>query len=670
MHAVGSVEAVVAGQVLAGRFRVEAELGEGGMARVYRVTDLATQRPFALKLLKASIADDREAVARLRREAEVLSTIDNPAVVRIETYGQLPDGRLFLVIELLEGETLGARMRREQRLAPEALSPIVAGVAAGLGAAHRAGVVHRDLKPDNVFLCKAPDGVQVKILDFGISKVYSNEERLTRTGQVLGTPRYMAPEQLSAEPDLDARTDVYALGVILYEALAGTPPFVATTPSDLILAILHGKVTPLRVLRPELPAALESIVARAMTRHRDLRYATPVELAEAWLALVAPTKAAPRAGMATKLAGSGGLGLASVSVEPVRADPTPAPGFRIATFSELEQQPAPAGTTAPLRPVTPPAVAASALPPLGASASGPYPAGASGLASSSGPYPASPHPAAPHPALSSGSFVTDSGPHAASAASSMTSSGAWAEGSVGSMDAVVLPTSGGRWLWVALALLAGALTAGAVLALLGSRDEQSSLEAAPAAVVSTSAGSGPVASSVGSPAADTVPTPTIPANAPTTVAAAPVGDDGLAAAGEVPVGEATPPVPDEGATDRTERTNRVPPRRTTTRPRTPAPTNETNELPPAPFVSTAPDSLADARAALRSGDPRRCLAILDAASLPPSAARLRLEGDCYRESGQGREAVKSYERICELHPSYADLAAIRVEVERLGGQCR
>jgi hypothetical protein len=149
-----------------------------------------------------------------------------------------------------------------------------------------------------------------------------------------------------------------------------------------------------------------------------------------------------------------------------------------------------------------------------------------------------------------------------------------------------------------------------------------------------------------------------------------VGDDGLAAAGEVPVGEATPPVPDEGATDRTERTNRVPPRRTTTRPRTPAPTNETNELPPAPFVSTAPDSLADARAALRSGDPRRCLAILDAASLPPSAARLRLEGDCYRESGQGREAVKSYERICELHPSYADLAAIRVEVERLGGQCR
>jgi serine/threonine protein kinase len=643
MHAVGSVEAVVAGQVLAGRFRVEAELGEGGMARVYRVTDLATQRPFALKLLKASIADDREAVARLRREAEVLSTIDNPAVVRIETYGQLPDGRLFLVIELLEGETLGARMRREQRLSPEALSPIVAGVAAGLGAAHRAGVVHRDLKPDNVFLCRAPDGgVQVKILDFGISKVYSNEERLTRTGQVLGTPRYMAPEQLSAEPDLDARTDVYALGVILYEALAGTPPFVATTPSDLILAILHGKVTPLRVLRPELPAALESIVARAMARHRDLRYANPVELAEAWLALIAPPKAAPRAGMATKLAGSGGLGLASVSVEPVRADPTPAPGFRIATFSELEQQPAPAGATAPLRPVTP--VVAAALPPLGASASGPYPASAAsmpsaGVASSSGPYPASP---------SSGSFATDSGEAGAAA---------WAGGSVASMDAVVLPTSGGRWLWVALALLAGALTAGAVLALLGGGDEpESSLEAAPAAVAATTAAANPVAG------------PSTPAGP--TVAAKPVG---VAAGGadvptEVPVGAAAP---DEPTTDRSisARTNRAAPRRTTTRSRT-APNEPADELPPAPFVSAATDPLADARAALRAGDPRRCLAILDAASLPASAARLRLEGDCYRESGQGREAVKSYERICELHPSYADLDAIRTEVERLGGHCR
>lgn len=633
MHAVGSVEAVVAGQVLAGRFRVESELGEGGMARVYRVTDLATQRPFALKLLKASIADDREAVARLRREAEVLSTIDNPAVVRIETYGQLPDGRLFLVIELLEGETLGSRMRREQRLSPEALSPIVAGVAAGLAAAHRTGVVHRDLKPDNVFLANAPDGVQVKILDFGISKVYSNEERLTRTGQVLGTPRYMAPEQLSAEPDLDGRTDVYALGVILYEALAGTPPFVATTPSDLILAILHGKVTPLRVLRPELPPELESIVARAMTRHRDLRYTTPVELAEAWLALVAPTKVTPRAGMATRLVGSGGLGIASVTAEPVRTDPTPAPGFRIATFSELEQHPAPAGTTAPLRPQTPPAVAASALPPLTASASGPYPA------SASGPYPAAP---------GSGSYAT-SGPHPASA---------WAESGASpevSMDAVVLPTTGARWLWVALALLAGALTAGAVLALLGGREDATSaspVEVAPLAQVRAPSAD---------PSTSALPTSVDAVAAP--LGAEEIGSthaDGAegAEAPSVPEGAAEPPGP-PGRVTEPRRTSR--PRRVETAP---------EEEPPAPFVSMAPDPLADARAALRAGDPRRCLSILDAASLPPSATRLRLEGDCYRESGQGREAVKSYERICELHPSYGELAAIREEVARLGGQCR
>lgn len=630
MHAVGSVEAVVAGQVLAGRFRVESELGEGGMARVYRVTDLATRRPFALKLLKASIADDREAVARLRREAEVLSTIDNPAVVRIETYGQLPDGRLFLVIELLEGETLGSRMRREQRLSPEALSPIVAGVAAGLAAAHRAGVVHRDLKPDNVFLASAPDGVQVKILDFGISKVYSNEERLTRTGQVLGTPRYMAPEQLSAEPDLDARTDVYALGVILYEALAGTPPFVATTPSDLILAILHGKVTPLRVLRPELPPELESIVARAMTRLRDLRYRTPVELAEAWLALVAPTKVAPRAGMATRLVGSGGLGIASVSAEPVRTDPTPAPGFRIATFSELEQHPSPAGTTAPLRP---PAVAASALPPLAASASGPYPA------SASGPYPAAP---------SSGSYAT-SGPQPASA---------WAESGASpevSMDAVVLPTTGARWLWVALALLAGALTAGGVLALLGREDATSAAPVDVAPVAQVHAPSADPSTSV-SPTSVSV-APPIGAEEVGSVQAA-VGAEDAEAATSVPEGAAEPPRPPARATEP----------RTSSRPRRVEAAQQ--ELPPAPFVSMAPDPLADARAALRGGDPRRCLSILDAASLPPSATRLRLEGDCYRESGQGREAVKSYERICELHPSYGELAAVREEVARLGGQCR
>ncbi|HJL39231.1 MAG TPA: serine/threonine-protein kinase, partial [Polyangiaceae bacterium LLY-WYZ-15_(1-7)] len=334
MGARATAEAVENGEILAGRFRVEAELGEGGMARVYRVVDLATQRPYALKLLKADVAESEEAVRRLRREAEVLSALDNPAIVSVETYGKLPDGRLFLVMELLEGETLGERMRRERRLDASDLAPIVAGVAAGLEAAHRAGVIHRDLKPDNIFLAQpsADAPLQVKLLDFGISKVYSNETRLTRTGQVLGTPRYMAPEQLSAEPDLDARVDVYALGVILYEALAGSPPFVAVAPSDLIVAILHGKASPLRSLRPDVAPSIESIVSRAMARARDARFATAKELAEAWLGVAGARSAraaGTRLGMRTDVLGSAGA--------PLAAEDEADAAFRPGTFSELEE---------------------------------------------------------------------------------------------------------------------------------------------------------------------------------------------------------------------------------------------------------------------------------------------------------------------------------------------
>ena len=217
------VEAV--GAVIAGRFRIERSLGEGGMAEVFQAHDMAARHPVAIKLLKKDIANNPEAIERLRREAQVLERLDHPAVVKLETFGKLEDGRLFIAMEMLKGETLGDRMRREGRVDPADLSPVVAGACAGLAAAHDAGIVHRDLKPDNIFLEETDAGMQVKLLDFGISKV-TGSDKLTQTGEVLGTPRYMAPEQLSAERDLDGRTDVYAMGVILYEALAGArrPP--------------------------------------------------------------------------------------------------------------------------------------------------------------------------------------------------------------------------------------------------------------------------------------------------------------------------------------------------------------------------------------------------------------------------------------------------------------
>ena len=324
------------GDIVAGRFRIESELGHGGMARVFRVTDIATSKPFALKLLRAEIANDEEAIARLRREGELLDKLDNPAIVGIETYGKLEDGRLFLVMELLEGVTLGERIRQAKRLDPEELTPIVTGVVAGLHAAHQAGVVHRDLKPDNIFLTRAKTArgmeTQVKILDFGISKAVGFE-RLTRTGQVLGTPRYMAPEQLAADHDLDARVDVYALGVILYEALAGQPPFVAVSPSELIVAILHGKITPLRVYRPDLGDAALTVVGRAMARAREARYGSARELAEAWVDAAVPVQrqkaSGPERGLRTRaLGGAGPSGAVGADAD--------AASLRLGTFSALE----------------------------------------------------------------------------------------------------------------------------------------------------------------------------------------------------------------------------------------------------------------------------------------------------------------------------------------------
>ncbi len=329
---------VTPGTLVGGRFRIEEPLGEGGMAEVFRVTDIATSEPMALKLLKPEVSSQPEAVERVRREGELLRELEHPAVVRVETFGQTDDGRIFIVMELLRGETLGTRMRRDGPIGVQALLPIVTGTCAGLSAAHERGIVHRDLKPDNVFLADtggAKGEVQVKLLDFGIAKV-TGKDRITQTGEVVGTPRYMAPEQLAADRDLDARTDIYALGVILFEALAGKPPFLAMSPTDLIVDILHGKHAPLRSYRPDLAPAVGAVVARAMTRAKEARYASATELAEAFVdavgrerPLATPPPRSARDGVATAFMGS--IGASGVASEPGERD------LRTGTFSELER---------------------------------------------------------------------------------------------------------------------------------------------------------------------------------------------------------------------------------------------------------------------------------------------------------------------------------------------
>jgi eukaryotic-like serine/threonine-protein kinase len=273
------------GQLVGGRFRVEGTVGEGGMAHVYAARDVETGREVALKLLKPGALKSSEIVSRFEREAEALSRLDHPAVVKLVARGFTETGQLYLAMERLEGETLRSRLDRGP-LTLEELAPLVAGAAVGLEAAHAAGILHRDLKPENVFLAKSSrGGEQVKLLDFGISKL-QDLERLTRTGQVIGTPRYMAPEQLEAKRELDERVDVYALGVILYEALAFARPFAAKTPSDLVVSILMGRRTPLEAHRPDLPREVIEVVERAFERDPAARPRTPIELAHEIMALL------------------------------------------------------------------------------------------------------------------------------------------------------------------------------------------------------------------------------------------------------------------------------------------------------------------------------------------------------------------------------------------------
>jgi serine/threonine protein kinase len=218
------------GRVILGRFRLERELGHGGMGTVWAATHTLTGKSLALKFLKASSAGDETARRRFFREARSACAVRHPHVVSVHDVIELDDGAPVMVMDLLEGESLRARLDRENTISLELLRPIVIQVLSALEALHAQGIVHRDLKPDNVFLCSAA-GEGVKLLDFGIAKHVARDEAstegatdtgaLTGTGAMLGTPFYMAPEQAFGEKDIDARVDLWAIGIVLYECLAG-----------------------------------------------------------------------------------------------------------------------------------------------------------------------------------------------------------------------------------------------------------------------------------------------------------------------------------------------------------------------------------------------------------------------------------------------------------------
>ena len=241
------------GKVFDGRYRLDEQLGKGGMGVVYRATQIAMGKVVAVKVLRGELTSHREAARRFHREAKAASLLSHPHTVRVFDFGQTRDRELFMVMEYLQGRSLGALLAEQGRLPVERAAAIVSEIAEALMEAHGVGLVHRDLKPDNVILVDLPGHPDfVKVLDFGIAKLLSEGERgsdVTRTGMVVGTPTYMAPEQVQGSRALSPALDVYALGVLLYQALAGAPPFTGTTPLEVVMAHVNDPA-------PALPADL------------------------------------------------------------------------------------------------------------------------------------------------------------------------------------------------------------------------------------------------------------------------------------------------------------------------------------------------------------------------------------------------------------------------------
>lgn len=266
--------AVAPGTLLAGKFRVVSRLGVGGMGSVYEIEHELTKHRRALKLLHASMAGTPSVVERFLREASAAGRVGNPHIVETFDAGVLDTGEPYLVMEILRGEPLASRIAHGPMSVLEVVD-LVGQAASGVHAAHLAGIVHRDLKPDNLFITDGADGRPfVKILDFGISKfdpVKTGGLQLTQEGAALGTPYYMPPEQIRGEGSLDARADVYALGVILYECLTGVRPFEAETLAHLAILIHTGQPVPVEQRRPDLPPGLAGIVHAAMATDRGQR---------------------------------------------------------------------------------------------------------------------------------------------------------------------------------------------------------------------------------------------------------------------------------------------------------------------------------------------------------------------------------------------------------------
>ena len=286
------------GHRVADRYDVVAPLGAGGMGMVFRAHQVGMDRDVALKVLAGRLTDRPDAVARFSREAKAVSRLRHPNTVRLYDFGTTVSGMPFMAMELVDGEPLRGLMTREGALPIDQALTLIDQVCASLEEAHAAGIIHRDIKPENIMLDRLTGDLTARVLDFGLARLATGDDRITQTGEVLGTPVYLAPEQARGGPT-DARTDIYQLGVLLYHLLAGGPPFTAASAMALLMAHMHAPPPPLGDRRPDAPEGVQVLVARMLAKAPTERPASVTEvrlaIAAARAAEALPAKAPPAA---------------------------------------------------------------------------------------------------------------------------------------------------------------------------------------------------------------------------------------------------------------------------------------------------------------------------------------------------------------------------------------